>query len=129
MTKNFTLEEFFVSSDYPDIAKALLESHEWYISNNLFLLARYIMQELRDYMKEPIIILSGYRDKELNSLVGGSRRSRHMDGLACDFTCSDLEKAFNFIQHTLDFGELIIYKSFIHVSLPKYGFNRLIKEM
>jgi uncharacterized protein YcbK (DUF882 family) len=128
MTKNFKLKEFFVSKEYPDMARWLYDNHEWYVRNNLYLLARFIMQEVRDYMGEPIKILSGYRSEELNSLVGGSKRSRHMDGLACDFTCSDLKKAFDFIQ-TMDFGELILYENFIHVSLPKYGCNRLIKEM
>lgn len=128
MTKNFKLEKFFVSSEYPDMARWLLDNHEWYVRNNLYLLARFIMQELRNYMREPITILSGYRDEELNSLVGGSKSSRHMDGLACDFTCSDLNKAFEFIRDTLDFGELILYDNFIHVSLPKYGCQRLIRE-
>lgn len=37
----------------------------------------------------PILISSGYRGAAVNAAVGGSTNSKHMSGLACDFTCPD----------------------------------------
>lgn len=43
-----------------------------------------ILQELRDYIKEPIIITSWYRDPETNRAVGGATYSRHVEGDGVD---------------------------------------------
>ena len=49
------------------------------------------MQELRDMIKLPIIISSGYRCKQVNTAVGGSKTSWHMKLLACDFNIKGLQ--------------------------------------
>jgi len=40
---------------------------------------------LRDEVKKPIKITSGYRPAELNAKVGGATKSRHITGEAADF--------------------------------------------
>jgi Peptidase M15 len=35
----------------------------------------------------PITVHSAFRSAKLNAAIGGSPRSAHMDGYACDFTC------------------------------------------
>ena len=42
------------------------------------------LQELRDLVKVPIIITSGYRCPEYNEKIGGAKRSRHTMGQAAD---------------------------------------------
>ena len=42
------------------------------------------LEELRASLGKPINISSGYRCEELNTLVGGAKRSSHMSGLAAD---------------------------------------------
>ena len=90
----------------------------------------------------PIIITSGYRTRELNSLLAhSSDRSQHMLGQAADFyighteTTETTEKAsrrellinaFRAIiqSEQIDFDQLILYPTFIHVSYHSKERNR-----
>lgn len=46
------------------------------------------MEEVRAILGDkPILISSGYRDPRVNAMVGGSVGSKHINGLAADFTC------------------------------------------
>jgi hypothetical protein len=45
------------------------------------------LEKVRALLKHPIAITSGYRSKALNTAVGGSKTSQHMQGLAVDFVC------------------------------------------
>ncbi len=42
------------------------------------------LQELRDILKKPVIVNSGFRCKKHNEAVGGSPNSQHMLGKAAD---------------------------------------------
>ena len=60
---------------------------------NLVLLIEKVLDPLREAWGEPIIVTSGYRGKELNKLVGGSKTSQHMTGQAADIrTVSDTKE-------------------------------------
>ena len=74
LTTNFSLNEFNKRNyNVPtDVLRNLLE-----LAKNL--------QVLRDVVKKPIKITSGYRPAELNSKVGGATKSRHITGEAADF--------------------------------------------
>ena len=74
LTTNFSLNEFNKRNyNVPtDVLRNLLE-----LAKNL--------QVLRDEVKKPIKITSGYRPAELNSKVGGATKSRHITGEAADF--------------------------------------------
>ena len=45
------------------------------------------LEQLRAYLGASITIYSGYRTKEHNRRIGGSRTSKHMRGLAADIIC------------------------------------------
>jgi len=45
----------------------------------------YCLQPLRDKLKKPIVITSGYRNSTVNHLVGGVDTSQHTKGQAVDF--------------------------------------------
>ena len=47
-------------------------------------LCEQVLQPLRTYLDSTIIITSGYRPPALNQIIGGSKRSAHMDGRAAD---------------------------------------------
>ena len=49
-------------------------------------LCREVLEPLRQHYGQPIRITSGYRCEELNSAVGGVRRSQHMLGEAADLS-------------------------------------------
>lgn len=149
LTKNFTLNEFFVSKQYPNIAANLYRqmtkggSHSQKsekIIDSLFLLCHFILQPARHNAGMPMKILSGYRSKDLNVKIGGSSNSRHMLGKAADFTVERKEKLPLIFEHIRSclrghFGELILYRhkdgtpNFIHVSLPRLGTEVNVKEV
>jgi uncharacterized protein YcbK (DUF882 family) len=51
------------------------------------------MQTIRDYFGRPIYVTSWYRPEKYNELIGGSKNSWHMKGLAVDFLVQGLECA------------------------------------
>ena len=74
LTTNFSLNEFNKRNyNVPtDVLRNLLE-----LAKNL--------QVLRDEVKKPIKITSGYRPAEHNAKIGGATKSRHITGEAADF--------------------------------------------
>ena len=74
LTTNFSLNEFNKRNyNVPtDVLRNLLE-----LAKNL--------QVLRDEVKKPIKITSGYRPAEHNAKIGGVTKSRHITGEAADF--------------------------------------------
>ena len=81
LTLNFSLSELV----YSDTAHrlGLDNTPSPAIVENLQELAE-TLQVIRDAIKAPITISSGYRCAELNKAVGGSKTSSHMQGLAAD---------------------------------------------
>lgn len=102
---------------------------------NLRRLCEHTLEPLREKMGLPIIITSGYRCPQLNEIiVHSARKSQHMAGQAADFyVVSGLDshrelliKAVHLIitDEEIDFDQLIIYPSFIHVSYVSKERNR-----
>ena len=111
------------------------------VVENLRRLCTHTLEPLREKLGLPIIITSGYRTKELNDIiVHASRRSQHMAGQAADFYVAQgpvqgsrvqgsrelLIQAFRLIieDESIDFDQLIIYPTFIHVSYVSQEKNR-----
>lgn len=51
-----------------------------------------VLEFVRNYFAIPIYVLSTYRDKEYNRIVGGARRSLHLVFNAIDFTVKNKSK-------------------------------------
>lgn len=83
LSKNFTLEELLTTS-HKDLLPKQKEEVKPYV-NNLYILANYILQPIRNYYKVPITVTSGFRGKALNERVGGNKTSQHCLGEAVDF--------------------------------------------
>lgn len=118
LAPNFTLQEFTRSSAAAEIgvhndptATAL---------RNLHYLALWL-QQLRDRLRQPILITSGYRTERVNSHVGGSPTSDHMSGLAADIRVPGvpLGVVVGAIRSApfLMFDQLILYPGHLHVGL------------
>ena len=76
------------------------------------------LNPIRERFGSPIIITSGYRGKDLNTMVGGQRTSNHLFGEAVDLVPSngnidDLVKTIHtFLKETgLPFDEFIIERN------------------
>lgn len=87
----------------------------------------YVLQPLREKLGKPVIVTSGYRNSEVNKLVGGAANSQHTKGQAADITVSGLtpQQLIDFIQKSsIEYDQLINeYDRWTHISFVK-GNNR-----
>jgi hypothetical protein len=133
LSKNLTLAEVTKSTT----AKRLGIDNtpdEW-TTENLRQVALNIFQPLREAFGCPIYVSSGYRSAELNTAIGGSSRSQHVEGRALDLDadvyggCTN-SQVFNWIKENLDFDQLIWEfgdddnPDWVHVSYVYDGINR-----
>jgi uncharacterized protein YcbK (DUF882 family) len=73
LTNNFNLNEFN-KHNFP-LTETILRNIQELAKN---------LQVLRDEVKKPIKITSGYRDPSFNKKIGGASQSRHITGQAAD---------------------------------------------
>jgi len=107
LTQNFCLDEFTISQ--------VAERHGYKnIPNekqieNLRLLCVNVLQPLREIIKVPIFINSGFRCFDVNAAVGGKSNSQHLDGKAADIIVPsmNLSDVFNIIIAKLNYDQLI----------------------
>jgi hypothetical protein len=106
LSKNFTLAELTKSQDA--LRHNIDNTPDAFIQKNLQLLCENVLQPIRDHFG-PVTVSSGYRSKELNDVVGGSKISDHMSGCAADIECSvsNLELA-QWIADNLDTTQIIL---------------------
>lgn len=92
--------------------------------NNLMRLVVDILQPLRNYIKKPVIVTSGYRCHDLNvhKDVNGVWNSQHLIGQAVDIWINGYlpcQVADIIKQLKLPYDQMIIYKDKLHVSLKE----------
>lgn len=123
--KHFNLSEFFQSSTAAKngIKNEPSADERATIVRNINLLVDNVLDPVRDMVHVPILVTSGYRCPLVNRLVGGADNSQHMSGCAADFhvmgfTPSMMYEVFLYIFNTLEYDQLIYYRSknIIHVS-------------
>ena len=137
LTPHFTLSEMCASRKAKERGISNIPSDE--VVANLRRLCEGCLEPLREAIGLPVIITSGYRCKRLNELlVHAARKSQHMVGCAADFYVGHTEsaekrsrrklliKAFRTIilDKGIDFDQLILYPTFIHVSFVSKEKNR-----
>ena len=141
LSPHFTLKEFTKSPTAIKLGIKNIPPQE--VVENLKRLCKGTLEPLREKLGLPIIITSGFRTKALNDkLSHSSERSQHMLGCAADFYVSQgavqgsefkvqsrrelLIKAFRLIitSEQIDYYQLILYPSFIHVSYVSKEKNR-----
>ena len=123
--KHFNLSEFFLSATAAknNIKNEPNLDERATVVRNVISLVDNVLDPIGDSVDAPIIITSGYRCPQVNRLVGGVDNSQHMSGCAADFrvmgfTPSMMYEVFLYIYNTLEFDQLIFYRSknIIHVS-------------
>ena len=135
LSPHFCLDEFTESSTARKYGIANVPSPE--AVENLTRLCQGNLEPLRKELGLPVVITSGYRTKALNDILAhSSKRSQHMKGQAADFYVGEgqsglsrrelLIKAFRLIitSEQIDYDQLILYPSFIHVSYVSRERNR-----
>jgi hypothetical protein len=139
LTPHFTLQEMTESLTAKKHGIANVPPPE--AVENLRKLCIGTLEPLREKLKQPVVITSGFRCQQLNEIiVHASRKSQHMSGQAADFWVSGfkfqvsspeshrelLTRAFRLIitDPEVDFDKVIIYPTFIHVSFVSPSANR-----
>lgn len=84
LSTNFYLDEFLVSETAARHGITITVEPGSEVHKNLERLCKQVLQPIRDHFGSAITVISGYRPLEVNRLVGGSKRSAHMKGLAAD---------------------------------------------
>lgn len=95
--------------------------------DNLLNLIFYCLQPIRDKLKKPMIITSGFRNPKVNFLAGGKTNSEHLEGKAADFIVKGMtpNQIIDFIVKSgIEYDQLINeYNKWVHISFNK-GHNR-----
>ena len=89
MTEHFKLKEF-LRSDTASRYKIDNKPNKEQLDNLSFVSEQ--LEVIRSYYNKPIFISSGFRTKELNTLLKGSKTSQHMQGLAVDINLKTKEE-------------------------------------
>ena len=129
LSKNFTLEEMTLSQEA--VRSGLSNMPKQTQLASLKELCENILQPLRDYLRRPIVVSSGYRSRTINTRISGSKNSQHMKGEAADIivpgmTVTEVIRAIRRID--LPFDKLIDeYDAWIHVSHSKVQRHEILK--
>lgn len=85
----------------------------------------YCLQPIREVLKKPMIISSGFRNLAVNQLVGGVSNSQHVKGQAVDFTVKGMtvNQIIEIIKKSgIEYDQLINeYNRWVHISYVKGG--------
>lgn len=130
LTRHFRLSEF-TRSQTAD-AHGIDNTPSLVVVSNLQHLCQQVLEPLRLWAGKPIIINSGYRCPQLNTLVGGVPNSQHQSGEAADIRLSDKATGQLYAEYILDhcrFDQLLFesngHSHWLHVSCKRTG-NRQI---
>ncbi|MEW5920995.1 MAG: D-Ala-D-Ala carboxypeptidase family metallohydrolase [Bacillota bacterium] len=76
------------------------------------------LQALREALGRPVIINSGYRNREHNAAAGGSPDSYHLRGMAADIRVPSMSPAeLATAARQAGFRGIIVYSTFVHVDV------------
>lgn len=120
---HFQLKEFFVGCTPAERASALTNTE---VVNNILYWVSFLEKLRSDLCSiknedTPIIITSCYRDKAHNArTVGSSSTSQHLNAGAVDIKTkdiNDIEHIKYAVEMFYPYGQLIIYNTFVHISV------------
>jgi len=135
LSPHFTLAELCASSTAT--ARGLDNTPPPELLPRLIMLAE-MLERIRSTVGQPIVVSSGYRCPELNTLVGGATTSDHPQGHAADIiapkfgTATQLARLLAPLVSVLSIGQIILEgvkgKQWVHVSTrePERSVNRII---
>ena len=133
LSKNLTLKEVVKSNTAT--RKGIDNTPDQWAINNIKAVAENIFQPIRDHFGVPIGVSSGFRGKDLNKVIGGSKYSQHMIGEALDLDADIYGKVtnaeiFNYVKNNLDWDQMIWEfgddeePNWVHISYKEGGPNR-----
>ncbi len=129
LSPNFTLEELTHSETA--VRRGIKNEANPVIQNNLTIVAAN-MEAVRELLEgNPIIISSGYRNMEVNRIIGGSTKSAHMLGWAVDFICPRFGTPKQIVDKLKDsdikFDQVIEEGTWVHISFAPERRRQILK--
>lgn len=135
LTKHFTLEEMTKSETAIKIG--INNTPTQTQIDNLTTLCGKVLEPIREHFEKPIIVSSGYRCRNLNVAIGGSKTSQHCYGQAVDINNKGTEilnaQLFFWIKDNLEFDQLIWEfgtskePDWVHVSFAPVNRKQILK--
>ena len=123
ISENFTLDEFLISQTAERHGISMTPTRQ--VAINIRRLVETCLQPLREALDTPIVISSGYRPQELNTLIGGSDTSAHMMGRAADFRAigmSPYEVCEKVVELDLPFDQVIHeFGRWVHLGIAQHN--------
>jgi len=128
LSKHFTLEEMTISQTATRLGIDNNPNSEEMA--NLKGLANFL-EVVREKVKRPIIISSGYRSEALNKAIGGAKHSAHINGRAADITAPSFgtprELAELIAALDLEFDKVILeFDRWVHVQVSDRPRHRVL---
>jgi hypothetical protein len=121
ISENFTLDEF-LQSRTASLHGIDMTPPSWVV-DNIRTLVDTCLQPIRDNLRSPVIITSGYRPKKLNKLINGSKKSAHIEGRAADIRIvgyTPYQAILMIEQIAIPYDQLINeFQSWIHLGIAK----------
>jgi hypothetical protein len=119
LTPNFSLEELTFSQVAS--RRGVDNTPSAKVKDNLERLALFL-EQVRKVVNKPISISSGYRSKEVNESVGGSKTSQHCEGCAADFNVKGMSPdavVRAIVTADIPYDQVILeFDSWVHISIP-----------
>lgn len=126
LSEHFTLTEMTVSQEAA--RSGLKNAPDALQIESLRHLCKNVLEPLRERVKRPVVVSSGFRSATVNRRIGGSARSQHCRGEAADFTIPGMsvEDVVALIRAmNLPFDQLIDeFGAWVHVSHSRTGKQR-----
>jgi len=117
LTEHFSLEELIISETAT--RKGIDNTPSPHVIGNLLITAQGL-EKVRELLKKPITVSSGYRSPALNRVIGGSDKSAHTLGYAADFNCYGYGSAYEVCKAIersgIKFDQLIYEQTWSHIS-------------
>lgn len=129
LSPNFTLEE--LTHSQTAVRRGIKNEANPVIRNNLTIVAANMEQVRKLLNDNSIAINSGYRNLEVNRLIGGSTKSDHMEGWAVDFTCHKFGTPAQIVDaikaSDIKFDQLIEEGTWVHISFAPARRKQVLK--
>lgn len=119
LSAHFSLDELTFSQEA--VRRGIDNTPDANVLANLQMLAAGL-ERVRSLLGYPVDVSSGYRCPKLNTAIGGSRNSQHIQGLAADFTSRlyghpfDICKLIEENKYQVGFDQLIYEGRWVHIS-------------
>jgi zinc D-Ala-D-Ala carboxypeptidase len=119
LSPNFSLQELTFSQ--VAARRGLDNTPPPKVKDNLERLA-FFLEQVRKLFNKPLLINSGYRSREVNEAVGGSKTSQHCEGCAVDFNVKGMSPnavVRAIVDNDVPYDQVILeFDSWIHLSIP-----------